>query len=797
MDDPIATAPSAATTARLKKKIKKLKVKQTTTAAAVAVTKKVEEVVRIDDIMEDLVGKQVEEALQQIECEAVDPPPPLPTPPVPATEELAMQAGSAGGAGGEAAKEGGAGEYFDAEELEVESGDVAMAMEGEPMEERSSDSSEEVEEGEDVEEEGEMADGLPRFQPTPEASESGGSPSPPSEQWDPPETLTEDVQMYDPIGGTRNPPADPLSIDTYPDLSGVHDTNNAVDRSFFRERPPQRAMQPYERPAGWEVARPGFARGQYRGFRNHNGFQNGRRSGNGGRWGRQFFRNDGWRPHERFQQQGWGGNGNGSQFDGRAWVERDEFEGGYVGDQQGFGGGPMGGRGGQAPPPHHPGRMAVNGRPGPGGSFNGVPSQSHGPGQAVPDPPPPPRPTPIPAPTRSTEAPIPVSSTAPAPPPAAPTALVRPPKRVVTAAVMYAAFAAMPLALHHAASQNDASTVRGLIAAGADPAARDARGRLAVECSLAFDVWRAFARRMPVPDEKDVGAVVAKGDGAALRLLIGGGADVGGVGEDGMTCLHVAAREGHEDVMRVLLSHEPAKQLIERQAASWSTLRNVTPLHIAASQGHLPVARLLVESSEAGLEAPDRTHTTPLLAAALHGRADVAAYLLDRGANLRATTAAGDTALHLAAYSGHEALVRSLAARGADVDARSGAGYAAVHVAAWRGHARVCVALLEVGADGEAASRVGKMRALHVAAMHGQAGVCGVLAGRVEVDARDAAGETALVLAAGRGHAAVVGVLLKKGAKKEIANAKGLTALAVAREKGMEMVVQLLTKGEC
>ena len=55
--------------------------------------------------------------------------------------------------------------------------------------------------------------------------------------------------------------------------------------------------------------------------------------------------------------------------------------------------------------------------------------------------------------------------------------------------------------------------------------------------------------------------------------------------------------------------------------------------------------------------------------------------------------------------------------------------------------------------------------------------------------------DTALILAAERGRAAVVRVLLKQGADQSIKNARGLTARAAATDKGHTEVIDMLTAG--
>lgn len=66
------------------------------------------------------------------------------------------------------------------------------------------------------------------------------------------------------------------------------------------------------------------------------------------------------------------------------------------------------------------------------------------------------------------------------------------------------------------------------------------------------------------------------------------------------------------------------------------------------------------------------------------------------------------------------------------------------------------------------------------------------LAVGVDADARSAGGESALFLAAGEGHSAVVARLLRAGARVDTANSAGITPLMWAAWQGRESVVRIL-----
>lgn len=104
-------------------------------------------------------------------------------------------------------------------------------------------------------------------------------------------------------------------------------------------------------------------------------------------------------------------------------------------------------------------------------------------------------------------------------------------------------------------------------------------------------------------------------------------------------------------------------------------------IHHFASEGELDHLRAIVERHPRLVDAraasdPARKPTgasgyTALHRAADRGRAEVAEYLLGRGADVNAADGAGWTPLHVAARAGRLDVVKLLVSRGADVGART------------------------------------------------------------------------------------------------------------------------------
>lgn len=117
-----------------------------------------------------------------------------------------------------------------------------------------------------------------------------------------------------------------------------------------------------------------------------------------------------------------------------------------------------------------------------------------------------------------------------------------------------------------------------------------------------------------------------------------------------------------------------------------------SPLWFAAAAGDIETVTLLLgKGADASLAAGDGT--TPLMAASgiLHSGPEshidesrflaVARLLLDRGADPRASNAAGSTALHATAWAGFPTITRLLIERGAPLGAKTKQGYTALRVA--------------------------------------------------------------------------------------------------------------------
>jgi ankyrin repeat protein len=301
-----------------------------------------------------------------------------------------------------------------------------------------------------------------------------------------------------------------------------------------------------------------------------------------------------------------------------------------------------------------------------------------------------------------------------------------------------------------------------------------------------------------------------------VRLLVDRGARLGARDEDGATALHLAARHGEAEVARVLLTAgaDPGA----------TTKLGRTPLHDAAQgfgtsdglDARLEVARLLLARGadpnareKSGFRplryvlSPGGDPRRPQLTAS--GR-EMAELFLEAGAAVGAIDGQGTTPLHLAAWLGDTALMRVLIARGAEIDAvdRFGAPLAS---AASGGHAAAAELLLANGARVERRSPGSPLpwEGLPLAQALTPAGeesrdladrrraiAALLLEHGGSAEERDGSGRTLLHWAAQNGDSARADFLLAHGADPDVADPEGFTALHRAAEEGHLGVVRVL-----
>lgn len=156
-----------------------------------------------------------------------------------------------------------------------------------------------------------------------------------------------------------------------------------------------------------------------------------------------------------------------------------------------------------------------------------------------------------------------------------------------------------------------------------------------------------------------------KGDVAALKALIGSGADVNQAYGDGRTALHWAADRGDAESTALLLAAGASVRAPTR-------IGRYTPLHLASRSGSVAVIKLLIEAGADVDAVTTNTGATPLHLAAMNGNPQAVALLLEHGARVDATDGEwGHTPLVFAAAYNRPEAIKVLLAHGAAVNAKA------------------------------------------------------------------------------------------------------------------------------
>uniref|UniRef100_A0A5B6YXX1 PGG domain-containing protein n=1 Tax=Davidia involucrata TaxID=16924 RepID=A0A5B6YXX1_DAVIN len=127
------------------------------------------------------------------------------------------------------------------------------------------------------------------------------------------------------------------------------------------------------------------------------------------------------------------------------------------------------------------------------------------------------------------------------------------------------------------------------------------------------------------------------------------------VNELGETALFTAAEKGHIDVVKELLPYTTKEGIAAKNRSGFD------PLHIAASQGHQAIVQILLDHDPGLSKTVGQSNATPLISAATRGHVEVVHELLSKDSSLiEISRSNGKNTLHLAARQGHVDIVKAL-----------------------------------------------------------------------------------------------------------------------------------------
>lgn len=261
-----------------------------------------------------------------------------------------------------------------------------------------------------------------------------------------------------------------------------------------------------------------------------------------------------------------------------------------------------------------------------------------------------------------------------------------------------------------------------------------------------------------------------------VELLLEGSTELNAVNKTGETALHLALVHGQTNTAALLISRGATVDIFSAAALGETRLVTsmiqsngslvktsgpfgATPLHWAAGRGNSAIVKLLL-ARNADAKARDASGRIALHWAALYGRADTAATLLNAHPSLLdLPDPNNDTALQFAASFGAMSVVDLLLSCGARVNIRESSGSTALHHAARSGYVPIAEMLLTKGAAINDKNLLGNTP-LHNAVLNERKEMALFLLSRkADPSLKNKEGQTPLDLASGELGAAMVAQL--------------------------------------
>lgn len=312
-----------------------------------------------------------------------------------------------------------------------------------------------------------------------------------------------------------------------------------------------------------------------------------------------------------------------------------------------------------------------------------------------------------------------------------------------------------------------------------------AMGHMKTVSRLLF--WGAAVDAIDCEGRTALCLAAARGSVRVVRALLDRGLDENHRDDLGWTPLHAAACEGHRAVCAALTEHGSMARVGEMD------IEGRTPLILAAQEGHWSTVKLLLDRRSPIDHRAYDGHSA-LTAALLEGHAEVADLLMRRGADTNVRDAEGRPLLYRLVLEGLLDMATLLIEKGGvPLESRDSEGRTALHVASWQGRLDIVELLLKHGANANAQDRAGRPP-LHSVAWTENAEVGRRLleAGGVNIDLACHQGATVLSIAAQEGHAAIVAMLLERGANPSHVDKYNRTPVKVAGKHGHINIVRLL-----
>jgi ankyrin repeat protein len=299
----------------------------------------------------------------------------------------------------------------------------------------------------------------------------------------------------------------------------------------------------------------------------------------------------------------------------------------------------------------------------------------------------------------------------------------------------------------------------------------------------------------------------------------------------GSTALHLAASEGHCEMIRKLLQlgageihlgggrKKYAKTPLQEAATTGHleacrllveygflvdchTTRGRTPLMYAVKGNYLDVAQYLVEECRANVNEKNEMGVTPVYIASQDGLKDMAKLLVKNGADVNLVNRTRHSPLHEAIAGGHLAVAEFLLSNGADKHVVDAMGVTIWHEAAGNGSVALLDLLVKYDVslrrDGhEQVDSVMARHPFHYAAVEGKTEFIQTMLDRnlVDINMVDADSCSAIYYAAANGHSEVLQALLERGGDANLASIRRSPLHCATEWRRVDCVKLLLVHG--
>ncbi|XP_067056627.1 histone-lysine N-methyltransferase EHMT2-like isoform X1 [Acropora muricata] len=159
----------------------------------------------------------------------------------------------------------------------------------------------------------------------------------------------------------------------------------------------------------------------------------------------------------------------------------------------------------------------------------------------------------------------------------------------------------------------------------------------------------------------------------AVEYFIECGAHLTSKDSKGTTCFHLAVRQGHADIIKILFKTGQF-DINEKDDGGW------TPLMWAAESKQYDATLLLIEQG-ANVHLRDLELNVPLHWAALSGNPEVCKLLLNEATDINSINIHKETPLHIVAREGHYSCVQLFLSRGASIHLKNKDGHTPCEIA--------------------------------------------------------------------------------------------------------------------